>query len=73
MNTVVEQDGGGSLRYRYIYANGMLLAKIDNNGNKYYYHHDGLGTIVGMSNTTPEVTTAMLFDDFGNWLYWVYL
>jgi len=70
MNTVVEQDGGGSLRYRYIYANGMLLAKIDNNGDKYYYHHDGLGTIVGMSNTTPEVTTAMLFDDFGNWLYW---
>ena len=32
--------------------------------------YDSLYTVVGMSNTTPEVTTAMLFDEFGNWLYW---
>jgi len=70
MNTVVEQETDGDVRYKYIYANGMLLSRIDNSGPKAYYHRDGLGTIVGMSNTTPEVATAMLFDDFGNWLYW---
>jgi RHS repeat-associated protein len=70
MNTVVEQDGGGSLRHKYIYVNGMLFAKIDASDNKKYYHHDGLGSIVGISNSTPEVTTAQLFDDFGNWLYY---
>jgi len=63
MNTVVEQDAGGFVRYKYIYANGMLLARIDTSGNKYYYHHDGLGTIVGMSNESQAITTSMLFDD----------
>ena len=70
MNTVVEQDGGGSLRYKYVYVNGMLLSKIDSYGSKSYYHRDGLGTIIGLSNNTPEVTTAQLFDDFGQWLYY---
>jgi RHS repeat-associated protein len=51
-------------------VNGMLFAKIDASDNKKYYHHDGLGSIVGISNSTPEVTTAQLFDDFGNWLYY---
>ncbi|GEM_PF-3276210 len=70
MNTVVEQDAGGSLRYKYVYVNGLLLSRIDSYGNKGYYHRDGLGSIIGMSNGTPSVTTAQLFDDFGNWLYY---
>ncbi|MBI5806322.1 RHS repeat-associated core domain-containing protein [candidate division TA06 bacterium] len=69
MNTVVEQDASGYLRYKYVYVNGMLLSRIDGSDNKYYYHRDGLGSIIGVSNGTPEITTAQLFDEFGNWLY----
>ncbi|MBI5806318.1 hypothetical protein HZA73_09755 [candidate division TA06 bacterium] len=69
MNTVVEQDASGYLRYKYVYVNGMLLSRIDGSDNKYYYHRDGLGSIIGVSNSTPEITTAQLFDEFGNWLY----
>ncbi len=70
MNTVVEQDAGGYFRYKYVYANGMLLSRIDNSSTKAYYHRDGLGTIIGTSNSTPAVASAQLFDEFGNWLYW---
>ncbi len=58
---------------RYYYANGSLPVKKDWSDYLYatlLYHHDGLGTIVGMSDANQAVTTAMLFDDFGNWLYW---
>ncbi|MBI5806320.1 hypothetical protein HZA73_09765 [candidate division TA06 bacterium] len=69
MNTVVEQDASGYLRYKYVYVNGMLLSRIDASDNKSYYHHDGLGSIIGVSNSAPEILTAQLFDEFGNWLY----
>jgi len=72
MNTVVEQDLGGSLRNKYVYVNpagggagGMLLSRIDASNNKSYYHRDGLGTIIGTSNSTPAVASAQLFDEFG--------
>ncbi|MDO8971863.1 MAG: hypothetical protein Q7U74_14310, partial [Saprospiraceae bacterium] len=69
MKTVVELDASGYLMYKYVYVKGMLLSRIDGSDYKYYVHRDGLGSIIGVSNSTPEITTAQLFDEFGNWLY----
>jgi len=66
MNTVVEQDAGGYLRYKYVYANGMLLARVDSLGRKFCYHHDALGSTIGISDSNYAVYKSYLYDEFGD-------
>lgn len=65
MYSVVERRTNGNLKYKYIYANGLLLARIDSSGNKNYYYHDGLGSIIGISDGS-NVCKGYLYDDFGD-------
>ena len=43
----------------YAYANGLLLTKIETPPRgpapKYFYHHDGLGSIIGVADTQRSV------------------
>ncbi len=66
MYTAVERRTNGNIRYKYVYANGMLLARIDSTGRKFYYHHDALGSIVGVSDSTYAVWKSFLYDEFGD-------
>jgi RHS repeat-associated protein len=56
----------------YPYCNGLLLAKIQPGVQvqKYFYHHDGLGSIIGMTSGTvpPTVMQSYRYDEFGRLL-----
>jgi RHS repeat-associated protein len=65
MYSAVERRTNGNLRYKYVYANGMLLARIDSSGNKHYYYHDGLGSIIGVCDGT-NICKSYLYDEFGD-------
>jgi len=55
------------LKAKYVYANGMLLAKYETSpADTHYYHHDGLGSVIGMTNEAGFVEQSYFYDDFGN-------
>ena len=50
----------------------MLLARYDNSpADTHYYHHDALGSTMGLTDTNKTVVKSYLYDDFGNlWDSW---
>jgi len=45
----------------------MLLAKYDASpADTHYFHHDGLGSVIGMTNEASSVEQSYFYDDFGN-------
>ncbi|OGC41510.1 hypothetical protein A2Y85_03720 [candidate division WOR-3 bacterium RBG_13_43_14] len=67
MYAVCEFGGHLDLKANYVYANGMLLAKYDASpADTHYYHHDGLGTTMGMTNENGGVEQSYFYDEFGN-------
>ncbi|MCK4234154.1 hypothetical protein KAX75_06975 [candidate division WOR-3 bacterium] len=69
MYAVCEFGGHLDLTSKYIYANGLLLARYDSSpADTHYYHHDGLGSIIGMTNGTmiSKVERTYFYDEFGN-------
>jgi RHS repeat-associated protein len=67
MFAAVERTGSGAFRCKYVYVNGMALARIDSAGNTYIYFHDALGSIVGMGSTANgAVYKSYLYSDFGD-------
>jgi hypothetical protein len=62
---IAELDGSDNVKAKYIYANGLLLSKIDLAMGRYYTHHDGLGSIVGMTDVLKNVAQTYLYDGFG--------
>jgi RHS repeat-associated protein len=66
MNVVAELDGHLDLKSRYIYANGMLVGRINDDEELYQYFHDGLGSITMICDSTGEYQNLYVYDDFGN-------
>ncbi len=67
MYAVCEFGGHVDLQAKYVYANGMLLARYDASPtDTHYYHHDGLGSVMGMTNESGNVEQSYFYDDFGN-------
>jgi RHS repeat-associated protein len=67
MYAVCEFGGHLNLEYKYIYANGMLLARYnESSADTHYYHHDGLGSIMGMTTGNASVEQSYFYDEFGN-------
>jgi RHS repeat-associated protein len=63
---VCEFGGHLDLHSKYVYANGMLLARYDAVGDTHYYHHDGLGSVMGMTDENKSVEQSYFYDEFGN-------
>ncbi|MFQ5905174.1 MAG: RHS repeat domain-containing protein, partial [bacterium] len=67
-----ELDAQGNVKAIYVYTNGLLLAKIEvppaGAIRKYFCHHDGLGSIIGMTDTQGNVVQSYLYDEFGRLL-----
>jgi RHS repeat-associated protein len=62
-----EFGGHLDLEYKYIYANGLLLARYDETpADTHYYHHDGLGSVMGMTAKNASVEQSYFYDEFGN-------
>lgn len=67
---VLEQNAGG-LEAKYVYVNGLLCAMLKATGEKYYFHHDGLASSIGVIGTTngqSAVVQSYIYDEFGNML-----
>jgi|GEM_PF-1176425 len=64
--SAVERTNAGRLRYKYVYANGMLLARMDSTGNIYQYQHNGLGSVVGVNDNNSTVCKSYLYEEFGD-------
>ncbi len=45
---------------------GNLLARQDASGTRYYYHHDGLGSMVGLTDASGQVAAQRTYDAWGN-------
>ncbi len=45
---------------------GNLLARQDAGGARYYYHHDGLGSTVGLTDASGAVAAQRTYDAWGN-------
>ncbi len=59
-------DGGGSLRDRYIYADGRLPVAMDRGGSRYYLLTDQVGTVRAVADATGAVVKRVDYDSFGN-------
>jgi len=71
MYVVCEFGNTDTLTSKYVYANGLLLARYDGNGQRYYYHHDALGSTMGLTDVNKSVVKSYFYDDFGNlWGSW---
>ncbi len=52
-------------RYRYRYRYGNRLISLDTGADKRFYHTDGLGSTVGLTDLVGQVDTAYLLDPWG--------
>jgi len=68
MFVVCEFGNNDGLMSSYVYGNGLLLARYDASGSKYYYHHDALGSTMGLTDVNKSVVQSYFYDDFGNLL-----
>jgi RHS repeat-associated protein len=65
-DVLAEYDGAGVMKTRYVHGPGIdepLAMEIG--GVAYYYHADGLGSIVALSNASGRVAQAYEYDAFG--------
>ena len=71
MYAVCEFDGLDNLKASYVYANGLLLGRIERaegGVTPVYYHHDALTSTMGLTDEAGSVAQAYLYDEFGNLL-----
>jgi RHS repeat-associated protein len=61
-----ETDGDGNLIALYVYgANGQLLAMV-RDGQTYYYHYNGHGDVIALTDVGGNVVKTYEYDAFGN-------
>ena len=63
---IVEYDGAGQMQRRYVYG-----PRIDEPvcmitpGDVYYYHFDGLGSVIALSNDTGNIVETYAYNPYG--------
>ena len=66
---IAEYDGSGTLLKKYIYGPGIdePIMMIDvSSGERYYYHYDGLGSVVALSNNNNRnIVEKYRYDAYG--------
>ncbi|MHB1128234.1 MAG: discoidin domain-containing protein [Bacillota bacterium] len=63
---IVHYDGSGAVLASYLRGMGGMLVGTTQKGGTYYYHLDGLGSIVAMTDGTGAKTAIYDYDAFGN-------
>ncbi|MBI4845972.1 MAG: hypothetical protein HY810_05820, partial [Candidatus Omnitrophica bacterium] len=68
---VAEYDGSGSLIRKYVYGQGIdepICMETSNQlpVTRYYYHADGLGSIVALTDEAGNVAESYEYDAYGN-------
>jgi len=66
---IAEYSEGGSLLHKYIYGPGVdqLICMIDVNDSNavYYYHFDGLGSVIALTNSSGSVVNLYEYSVYG--------
>jgi RHS repeat-associated protein len=61
---LVETDASGSITAYYVYGLG-LISKITPSNEVYYYHYDGIGNTIGISDPLGNMVNKYAYDEFG--------
>jgi len=64
---IAEYNSSGTLLRKYVYGPGIdePVAMITASGTKYYYHFDGLGSVIALSNASHNIVEQYSYDVFG--------
>ena len=64
---LLEYDATGNVTARYLHGPGIdQPLAVEKNGQMYYYHADGLGSIIALTDGTGAVVQTYRYDAFGN-------
>ncbi len=61
---LAESDSGGNITAYYVYGLG-LISKITPAGNAYYYHYDGIGSTIALTDSLGNIVNKYAYDAFG--------
>jgi RHS repeat-associated protein len=61
-----EKDEQGSIIAEYAYDENSAPVTVTKNGQIYYYHYDGLGNVVFLTNSDGRVVSNYSYDAWGN-------
>jgi len=61
---LAETDGNGNITAYYVYGLG-LVSKIIHDSQAYFYHFDGIGSSIGITDMTGEMVNKYAYDAFG--------
>jgi RHS repeat-associated protein len=66
---IAEYNGSGTLLRKYIYGPGIdepiCMINVNGGETKYYYHFDGLGSVVALSDSSGAVIESYRYNAFG--------
>jgi YD repeat-containing protein len=65
---IAEMDRAGNITAYYVYGSMGLVSKITAAGSVYFYHYDGLGSTIAMTDSTGTMVNKYAYDEFGNLL-----
>lgn len=61
---LAETDAAGNITSYYVYGLG-LISKIIPSNQSYYYHYDGIGSTIAMTDSSGNVVNTYTYDAFG--------
>jgi len=59
-------DGAYNITSYYIYDGIGLVAKMTPSGSAYFYHYDGSGNTIAMTDSSGNMVNKYAYDEFGN-------
>jgi len=59
------RNSTGIFNYTYVYADGVLVARINPDGSKWFYHADHLGSTTLITNETGDVVEEVAYYPYG--------
>lgn len=64
---IAEYGPSGALQYRYVYGPGLdePLARVDGTGTHDYFHADGVGSVVALTDSSANVMEKHVYTPFG--------
>jgi len=66
INPICEMDGSNNITDIYVYGLGRQVVYRKSGANSYFYHHDGLGSVVNITDSSGNTQNTYQYDDFGN-------
>lgn len=62
---LAETDLSGNITGYYVYGLG-LISKITSSGQVYYYHYDGIGSTIALTDLSGDIVNKYAYDAFGD-------